>query len=112
MAHVITINGGGTETVFSLEDLMELVDEHLGMDARRALEEMLSDTYADEQEWEAIEEEHKKELDEIREHYHSVILELREQSEILANLISAELLDRGAISNCAGKIGTITWREL
>lgn len=112
MAHVISLKDGSIETVFGLEDLMELVDTHLGMDARRALEETLSETYADEQEWEAIEEEHKQELDEIREHYRGVISELREQSEILANLISAERLDRKAISNCAGKIGTITWREL
>jgi hypothetical protein len=92
--------------------MMELTGEHMGEEFREVLQEMLADTYAAQSEWAAIEEEHQKELDGIREHCHNVIIEIHEESKQLAELIRAQRLDRRAISSCAGRIGTITWREL
>ena len=109
MVYTVEINGK-VYTVFSLRDMMELIDECIGNEFRTILEEMLSETYAKESEWAVIEEEHRKELDEFREHYHKVISEIHEESKQLSDLIRAQRLDRSAISNCAGRIGTITWR--
>ena len=39
MAHVITLKSGRNETVFDLRDLLFLVEEHMGDEARRLLEE-------------------------------------------------------------------------
>lgn len=111
MVYTVEINGK-VYTVFSLRDMMELIDECIGNEFRTILEEMLSETYAKESEWAVIEEEHKKELGEIREHYHGVIVDIRDQAEMLSELIRAQRLNRSAISSCAGRIGTITWREL
>ena len=111
MAYTIEINEE-VKTVFCLRDMLELIDQHLGMEFRIALEEMLSETYAKESEWAVIEEEHRKQLDEIREHYHDVISEIHEESKQLSDLIRTQRLDRSAISRCAGRIGTITWRAL
>lgn len=111
MVYAVEINGE-VYTVFSLRDMMELIDECIGNEFRTILEEMLSETYAKESEWAVIEEEHKKELEEIREHYHGVIVDIRDQAEMLSELIRAQRLNRSAISSCAGRIGTITWREL
>ena len=111
MAHVIEVKGKAA-VVFGLKDLMELIDQHMGMEFRTILEEPLSETYASEYEWAEIEREHRSELDEIREHYHNVIRDIRDQSEELAGLIREKRLNRNAISRCAGKIGTLTWREL
>ena len=111
MVYTVEINGK-VYTVFSLRDMMELIDEHMGLEFRTVLEEMLSESYAEESEWAVIENEHGKELDEIREHYHSVIEEIHEESKKLSELIRAPRLDRRAISSCAGRIGTISWREL
>ena len=82
MAYTIEINEE-VKTVFCFRDMMEL-----------------------------IEEEHRKELDGIRDHYHNVISEIHEESKQLSDLIRAVKLDRKAISSCAGRIGTITWRVL
>jgi hypothetical protein len=41
-----------------------------------------------------------------------VIVDIRDQAEMLSELIRAQRLNRSAISSCAGRIGTITWREL
>ena len=112
MAHVIGIKGGGYATIFSLEDLLGLVETHMGTEVCDTFGEMLSDKYADDAEWETIEAEHRRELDEIRGHYHNVILSLRNESEQLAELIRAPRLDRKKISSLAGRIGIITWREL
>lgn len=111
MAHVIEVKGKAA-VVLGLKDLMELIDQHMGMEFRTALEETLSETYASEYKWAQIEREHRSELEEIREHYHNVIRDIRDQSEELAELIREKRLNRNAISKCAGKIGTITWREL
>ena len=111
MVYTVEINGE-VKTVFCIKDMMELIGEHMGEEFREVLTEMLADTYAAESEWAAIEEEHQKELDGIREHYRGVITEIHEESKQLAELIRAQRLDRRAISSCAGKIGTITWREL
>ena len=111
MAQVIEVKGKAA-VVLGLKDLMELIDQHMGMVFRTALEETLSETYASEYEWAQIEREHRSELDEIREHYHNVIRDIRDQSEEMAGLIREKSLNRSAISKCAGKIGTLTWREL
>ena len=111
MVYTIEINEE-VKTVFCLRDMIELIDENMGQEFRGTLQEMLSETYAKESEWAVIEEEHRKELDEIREHYHSVISEIHEESKQLSDLIRAAKLDRKSISACAGRIGTITWRAL
>ena len=111
MAQVIEVKGKAA-VVLGLKDLMELIDQHMGMEFRSAMEEMLSEIYASEFEWAQIEREHRTELDEIREHYHNVIRDIRDQSEEMAGLIREKRLNRNAISKCAGKIGTLTWREL
>lgn len=112
MPHVIEMKNGTKETVFGLHDIYDLIDQHAGYELRQVLEEMLSETYCPEEEYEVIEREHQRELDEIREHYHHVCEDLRDASEELANLIRAERLDRKRISNVAGRIGKVTWREL
>ena len=109
MVYAVEINGE-VYTVLGIKDMMELIGQYMGAEFRTALQEMLSETYAKESEWAVIEEEHRKELDEIREHYHKVISEIHEESKQLSDLIRAQRLDRSAISSCAGRIGTITWR--
>ena len=111
MAYTIEINED-VKTVFCFRDMMELIEDRMGMEFRTVLQKMLSETYAKEAEWAVIEEEHRKELDGIREHYHNVIAEIHEESKQLSDLIRAQRLDRSAISRCAGRIGTITWRAL
>ena len=107
MAHVITLKSGRNETVFDLRDLLCLVDEHMGYEARRLLEEF---TETDEsEEYIACLE---KDADERREHYRDVMRQLREQSETIASLIREKEVDRKKLSAAAGVIGVLTWREL
>ena len=40
MANVIQLKSGQTETVFDLEDLLRLVEEHMGDETRLLLEEL------------------------------------------------------------------------
>ena len=42
MVYTIEINEG-VYTVLSLRDMMELIEEHMGMEFRKVLEEMLED---------------------------------------------------------------------
>ena len=48
----------------------------------------------------------------VRSHHREVMHSLREESEKIACLIRERDIDRKALSTAAGRIGTITWREL
>jgi hypothetical protein len=108
MADVLQMWDGDIQTVFSIDDFIQLVDEYMGMDARRYLESYLDDSDG------ALEyaEDLEKERDGWRDHHKEVVKEIREQSEKLAGLISEKELDRREISNACGKIGILTWKEM
>ena len=108
MADVITLKNGRNEIVFDERSFLDLVDEHMGPEARRWLEDWLSETndasdYIDDLE---------KELTGANEHHKDVMAQLRQQSETIAGLIREKEIDRKALSTAAGQIGCITWREL
>ena len=108
MPSVIQLKSGKTETVFDLEDLLRLVEQHMGDDTRRLLEELTSPE-DDAAEYIAdLETENQR----LRDHHHGVMTELRSLSETEARLIQEKEIDRKALSTVVGKIGTITWREV
>lgn len=108
MAHVITLKSGRNETVFDLRDLLFLVEEHMGDEARRLLEEF-TELESDDTEYIDYLE---KEAEQRKAHYKDVMRQLREQSETIAGLIREKDIDRKKLSRAAGIIGTVTWREL
>ena len=108
MANVIWLKSGQTETVFDLEDLLRLVEEHMGDETRRLLEEL---TAPEDDDTEYIAD-LEKEIQKLRDHHHEVMTELRSLSETEARLIQEKEIDRKTLSTIAGKIGTITWREI
>ena len=107
MADVLELSDGSIHTVFDIRDVMELIDTHVGSEVRRWLEEYLTEDdlgdYASDLE---------KEVESVRSHHREVMHSLREESEKIACLIREKEIDRKALSTAAGRIGTITWREL
>ena len=108
MADVLELSDGSIHTVFDIRDVMELIDTHVGSEVRRWLEEYLTEDddlgdYVSDLE---------AEVKGIRDHHHEVKNSLREESEKIACLIRERDIDRKALSTAAGRIGTITWREL
>ena len=108
MANVIRLKSGQCETVFDLEDLLCLVDTHMGDETRRLLEELTAPPADNSEYIEELEQENR----ELRAHHRAVMRELRTLSETEARLIQEREIDRQALSTVVGKIGTITWREI
>ncbi len=108
MADILMMWDGGVSTVLSFGDFLELVDEYMGMEARRYLEEYTGgpDSVP------ALLEEAERERDGWRERHREVMEDIRGRSEKLAELISGREPDRRAISGVCGAIGLITAREL
>jgi hypothetical protein len=108
MADLFKLPDGSMHTVFDIKDMLELIGTYIGDDARRWLEEYLTedDNLA------AYAADLEKEVEVLRDHHHEVMNSLREQSEKIAGLICEEKIDRKALSTAAGRIGTITWREV
>ena len=107
MANVIQLKSGRCETVFDLEDLLRLIEEHMGDETRRLLVELTAPPDNNTEYIEQLEQENR----ELREHHHAVMRELRSLSEQETRLIQEREIDRRALSPVAGKIGTITWRK-
>ena len=111
MAEVLQFSDGSVHTVFDIRDMMELIDAHLGYEARRWLEEYLTEDddlgdYVSDLE---------KEVEGVRAHHREVrevMNSLRAESEKIACLIREKEIDRKQLSTAAGRIGTITWREV
>ena len=100
------LENGRTETVFSLEDLIWLIRQHMGSDTARLLEE-----YTRPDDRQEYIEDLESEIRELKHHYREVMQELRMQSETIAGLIGGKDIDRKKLSAAAGRIGHITWRE-
>lgn len=108
MANVIRLKSGETETVFDLNDLLYLVEEHMGSDTRHLLEDFTAPDYDTAEYIDSLEKENKR----LRDHHHEVMEDLRAQSETIARLIQKPEIDRSALSTVAGIIGRTTWREI
>lgn len=108
MADMLSLIDGKTEIVFDERDFTELVGRYLGSDAVRWLEAKLDEVQESLDYSDSLE----KEMQAEREEFRGVIYEIREQSEILAGLISEPKYDRKKISAAAGRIGVITWENL
>ena len=108
MADVLELSDGSIHTVFDIRDVMELIDTHVGSEARRWLEEYLTE---DDGLGEYVSD-LEKEVEGVRAHHREVMNSLRAESEKIACLIREKEIDRKALSTAAGRIGTITWREL
>lgn len=108
MAEVLQLSDGSNHTIFDIRDMMELIDAHLGYEARRWLEEYL----AEDDDLGDYVLDLEKEVEGVRSHHQEVMHSLCEESEKIACLIRERDIDRKALSTAAGKIGTITWREL
>ncbi len=105
---VIQLKSGQTETVFDLDGMLYLIEQHMGSDARCLLEEIITPEDDDAEYIADLE----KEIQKLRDHHHEVMEDLRKLSETEARLIQEKEIDRKALSTVAGKIGTITWREI
>ena len=108
MPSVIQLKSGRTETVFDLEGMLYLVEQYMGSEARCLLEEFTTPEEDDADYIADLEKENQR----LRDHHHEVMVELRKLSETEARLIQEKEIDRKALSTVAGKIGTITWREI
>ena len=108
MADVILLSDGSVHTVFTERDALELIDNCMGLEMRKWLEDRMSGDDDDA----AYIEDLEKEADGLRARHREVMEELRRQSETIAWLIREKDIDRKALSAAAGAIGSITWREL
>ena len=108
MADAIKLDDGSIHVVFDLNGFMELLDAYLGDEACSWLEEYLSESDDNDEYIDDLE----AELKGAKDHHREVMEELRRQSETIAGLIQKKEIDRKKLSEAAGTIGSITWREM
>ena len=108
MATTIMLPDGKVETVFDMADLLRLIEERMGWEARELLEEWIRPN-SDAEEYIAYLE---KEVEAQKGRRLDAMKALRKQSETITELIREKEIDRVKLSHAVGAISMITWREL
>ncbi|MGO4997813.1 hypothetical protein [Oribacterium sp. Sow4_G1_1] len=112
MGNLISLKDGTLATVLSGEDLLDLIETHMGQEMKEAVVEWMNELdleHADDEECihelnELISEDHKR--------YKGTMEQIRMEVEKLNGLITAKDLDRGAISNTVGAISVLAYKEV
>lgn len=107
MAAVIKMKDEQIQVVMGLRDFLYLVDHYMGDESCRWLEEFMEEKEAENRDYDDLFDYTEK----MRVHYKEVMEKLRQRAEKLAGLIQQRELDRKAISNTAGSISVLTWKE-
>ena len=108
MATTIMLPDGKIETVFDLADMLRLIEDRMGWEARELLEEWIRPDSESEEYIKYLE----KEVETQKTRRLDAMKALRKESETVAGLIREKEIDRVKLSRAAGAIGMITWREL
>ena len=108
MATTIMLPDGKIETVFDLADMLRLIEDRMGWEARELLEEWIRPD-SDAEEYIAYLE---KEVEALKARRLDAMKALRKQSEAVTELIREKEIDRVKLSHAVGAISMITWREL
>lgn len=112
MGNLISLKDGTLATVLSGEDLLDLIETHMGQEMKEAVVEWVNELdleHADDEECihelnEMISEDHK--------HYKETMEKIHMESDKLSSLISEKELDRRAISNTVGTINLLANKEV
>ena len=112
MGTILTLKDNQPHVILCLQDLFDLMDETMGPEMVRAVQEEMTEIemcHLDDDAWiRELEEENQKQ----KAHWKEVMKELREIADALACEIRKPRQNRIEISRLAGKIGNITRREL
>ena len=112
MPHVIELKDGRLITPFSLEDVLREIDSAMGYEVRQYIEEWKADVDDDREADRYDRAEAEKELEQVKDHNHSVLCDIREEIDALNDLISAERMDRKKIQRAVRNISQMLYREL
>ena len=98
IAHVLELRDGSLATPMSITDLLDLIEEYMGTDARQYVEEWLQDEP----------EQEDDRLSTLSEHYQQVLINIRDEID----LIEAQATNTKDMAVGMEKIRTMILREV
>ena len=112
MPHVITLKDGIYSTIFDQYDMLELVEKYAGFDLRACISELMEENISVLKDCQADLKDAIGELDRTRDHNHSILCSIREEAEVLTDLLSDTRLNRKKMEAAAHSIWSIVKDEL
>lgn len=112
MAHVMKLVDDSIQVVFGMDDFLELVDKHMGYEARVFIEEWKSDIEEDRAADVYDRTEAEKELEQVKDHQHSLLCNIREEIEGVDEMLLADRLNRKKLQIAVKCIWQMINREL
>ena len=112
MGNLISLKDGTLATVLSGEDLLDLIETHMGLEMKEAVVEWINEMELEHVDDDECIHELNEMISEDHKHYKETMEKIHEVSEKLNGLISEKELDRRAISNTVGAISALAYKEV
>lgn len=112
MPHAIKLKSGKLITPFSIEQVLEEVDTHMGPDARHYIEDWKRSVDGDIEYAEYEKAEAQKELERFQDHNHAMIVELKGEAEAIEEMLDAPRLNRSKLQDAVRNIINMLWSEM
>ena len=112
MPHVIQLKDGKLLIVFEIRDVLEVVENYIGQETRKYIEEYLEENIQDTKDFETQLTEYEKEIDQMGDHQRHILCDVLEKMDALDGLLREQRLNRKRILEAVNNIRQIVNREL
>lgn len=112
MPHTMEIKGGELLIPFSIRDVLEAVEDYMGVEVRQYLEEYLSDNITDTDELEREIEECEKRSEDHEEHYREILTNIKMELDALDTLLLLPRMNRARMQGAVKIIQQMVRRAL
>ncbi len=101
MPHVIQLKDGKLLIAFEIRDVLEVVENYIGQETRKYIEEYLEENIQD-----------TKDIDQMGDHQRHILCDVLEEMDALDGLLREQRLNRKRILEAVNNIRQIVNREL
>ena len=112
MPHTVEAKDGRLFTIFSDDDLLDIVSQYAGPEIRKALEESHLLSTDEKTDFEQALDLAQQECESSCDHYRSILGDIQDQSDQLHKLLNAPRLNRKLLGNAVEVIHHLAYREM
>ena len=109
---VVSLKDGRDVTVFDIDNILDEVTTCMGHEARRYIERWKADVDEDKEAIQYDLNESEKELEQLNEHQHRVLLDLKQEVDALDELLDAPRLNREKLQSAVWNINKMLRQEM
>ena len=110
MPNVIQLKDGKLLIAFEIRDVLEVVENYIGQETRKYIEEYLEENIQDTKDFETQLTEYEKEIDQMGDHKRHILCDVLEEMDASDGLLQEQRLNRKRILDAVNNIRQIVKR--